>query len=224
MNRATTHFNTDKLMRRKPAFTLIELLVVIAIISLLVSILLPSLQQAKALAHRVQCMTQMRNLGTGTALFLEDNDQRFFTLFWLYTYDGCWEPKNNTRTFVTALAPYMDVTQAEIDSNGTEGKEPFICPDDPDVKKKFTEYEHKSSYAWNPMLGQPEARDGHIRTTYVSDCKNPTETPILRCGWGKLPVLHEIPYHDSPGWFWLYMDYSLEADDWRYFQYEGFYP
>ncbi len=46
-------------------FTLIELLVVIAIIALLVSILMPSLQQAKVLAGVAACQNQMHALGIG---------------------------------------------------------------------------------------------------------------------------------------------------------------
>ncbi|MBN1553351.1 MAG: type II secretion system protein [Phycisphaerae bacterium] len=57
---------------RPKAFTLIELLVVIAIISLLVSILLPSLRQAKLLAQQVQCMTILRNMGTSSAMGMEE--------------------------------------------------------------------------------------------------------------------------------------------------------
>ena len=60
--------------RKCAAFTLIELLVVIAIISLLVSILLPSLNRAKELAKRVICASDLRTIAMGINVYSENYD------------------------------------------------------------------------------------------------------------------------------------------------------
>jgi len=58
--------------RKRDAFTLIELLVVVAIISLLISILLPSLSRARDQAHAVQCLANHRSLCLSTLLYAEE--------------------------------------------------------------------------------------------------------------------------------------------------------
>jgi len=62
---------------RRDGFTLIELLVVIAIIALLVTILMPTLNQAKELARQAVCATQLHALGRGSHVFAAEHDGLF---------------------------------------------------------------------------------------------------------------------------------------------------
>lgn len=58
--------------RQRAAFTLVELLVVIGIIAVLVAILLPTLSRARAAAQRVQCLSNVRQIGTFMFMYAND--------------------------------------------------------------------------------------------------------------------------------------------------------
>ena len=58
------------------AFTLIELLVVIAVVGILAAILLPAMVRSKAVAKRIHCVGNVRQLALVTHFYADDNQDR----------------------------------------------------------------------------------------------------------------------------------------------------
>jgi len=59
---------------RHPGFTLIELLVVISIISLLLGILIPTVNKTRQKARSVSCSSRMRQIGLASVMYVQDNN------------------------------------------------------------------------------------------------------------------------------------------------------
>lgn len=69
---------TGRSFNKYIGFTLIELLVVVSVIALLLAILMPSLGKARALAKRVGCGNNLRQLTLAWTEYLNDHEGRFY--------------------------------------------------------------------------------------------------------------------------------------------------
>jgi prepilin-type N-terminal cleavage/methylation domain-containing protein len=97
---------------RRNAFTLVELLVVIGIIALLISILLPSLNQARENAKATQCLSNIRQVGIAFMMYANENKGYIPSLTasrsarrptdWLYWQRGRDMKESNVARFLNA--------------------------------------------------------------------------------------------------------------------------
>ena len=117
-------------------FTLVELLVVIAVVGVLVALLLPAVQSARASARSAACKNQMRQIGLAICQYCDLHDGDFPE----------WDHAGEGRSWVKTVADHLEKMDAVR-----------ICADDPQAYERLSA--GLTSYVLSDFFVAPNVRN-----------------------------------------------------------------
>lgn len=192
-------FSAPALRRLDQGFTLIELLAVVVLLGVLAAMVIPAVSSVRARGHAVACMSNLRQIGLGMELYLQDNNGFYPEIYGKGTDSG--------KTWMWKLAPYLEIPE-NVMGPAPKAKSAgvLVCPD-PAFKRntRNAPYAYNVAIDWSPWFYRKSAVPDPRKTFLVveADANNDYFSPFALAD-----VTRRHPSHTAN---FLFVDGHVEA-------------